>query len=62
MTSISLEKVLKPFLRLQELGLQQTTLKAIINKWRKYETIMCFPRSGWPMKIPLNFYLMHSCM
>ncbi len=30
------------------LGLQWTTVRAIINKWRKLRTVVNLPRSGWP--------------
>ncbi len=33
------------------LGLQQTTVRAIIHKWRKLVTVVILPRSGWPTKI-----------
>ncbi len=33
------------------LGLQRTTVRAIIHKWRKLVTVVNFPRSGWPTKI-----------
>ncbi len=33
------------------LGLQQTTVRAIIHKWRKLGTVVNFPRSGRPTKI-----------
>ncbi len=33
------------------LGLQRTTVKAIIHKWRKSGTVVNLPRSGWPTKI-----------
>ncbi len=33
------------------LGLQRTTVRAIIHKWRKLVTVVNLPRSGWPTKI-----------
>ncbi len=33
------------------LGLQQTTVRAIIHKWRKHGTVVNLPRSGRPTKI-----------
>ncbi len=33
------------------LGLQRTTVRAIIHKWRKHGTVVNLPRSGWPTKI-----------
>ncbi len=33
------------------LGLQRTTVRAIIYKWRKLVTVVNLPRSGWPTKI-----------
>ncbi len=33
------------------LGLQQTTVRAIIHKWIKLVTVVNLPRSGWPTKI-----------
>ncbi len=33
------------------LGLQRTTVRAIIHKWRKLVTVLNLPRSGWPTKI-----------
>ncbi len=30
------------------LGLQWTTVRGIINKWRKLRTVVNLPRSGWP--------------
>ena len=33
------------------LGLQQTTVRAIIHKWRKLGTVVNLPRSGRPTKI-----------
>ncbi len=33
------------------MGLQQTTVRAIIHKWRKHGTVMNLPRSGRPTKI-----------
>ncbi len=33
------------------LGLQRTTIRAIIHKWRKLVTVVNLPRSGWPTKI-----------
>ncbi|KAK1785248.1 hypothetical protein P4O66_018641 [Electrophorus voltai] len=33
------------------LGLQQTTVRAIIHKWQKHGTVVNLPRSGWPTKI-----------
>ncbi len=33
------------------LGLQRTTVRAIIHKWRKLGTVVNLPRSGWPTKI-----------
>ncbi|KAK3568483.1 hypothetical protein QTP86_008234 [Hemibagrus guttatus] len=47
--SISLENVIKPFLKLW--GLPQTTVRAIIYKWRKHGTVENLPRSGRPTKI-----------
>lgn len=32
-------------------GLQRTTVRAIIHKWRKLETVVNLPRSGQPTKI-----------
>ena len=34
------------------LGLQPTTVRAIIYKWRKLGTVVNLPRSGRPTKIP----------
>ncbi len=33
------------------LGLQRTTVRAIIHKWSKLGTVVNLPRSGWPTKI-----------
>ncbi len=33
------------------LGLQRTTVRAIIHKWRKHGTVVNLPRSGWLTKI-----------
>ncbi len=33
------------------LGLQWTTVRAIIHKWRKLVTVVNLPMSGWPTKI-----------
>ncbi len=33
------------------LGLQRTTVRAIIHKWRKLGTVVNLPRSGQPIKI-----------
>ncbi len=33
------------------LGLQRTTVRAIIHKWRKHGTVVNLPRSGQPTKI-----------
>ncbi len=33
------------------LGLQRTTVRAIIHKWRKLVTVVNLARSGWPTKI-----------
>ncbi len=33
------------------LGLQRTTIRAIIHKWRKLVIVVNLPRSGWPTKI-----------
>ncbi len=33
------------------LGLQRTTVRAIIHKWRKLGTVLNLPRSGLPIKI-----------
>ncbi len=33
------------------LGLQRTTVRAIIHKWRKLVTVVNLPRSGWSTKI-----------
>ncbi len=33
------------------LGLQRTTVRDIIHKWRKLGTVVNLPRSGWPTKI-----------
>ena len=33
------------------LGLQRTTVRAIIHKWQKHGTVENLPRSGWPTKI-----------
>ncbi len=33
------------------LGLQRTTVRAIIHKWRKLGTVVNLSRSGWPTKI-----------
>ncbi len=33
------------------LGLQRTSVRAIIHKWRKLGTVMNLPKSGWPNKI-----------
>ncbi len=33
------------------LGLQRTTIRAIIHKWRKFGTVVNLPRSGRPTKI-----------
>ncbi len=33
------------------LGLQRTTVRAIIHKWRKLGTVVYFPRSDCPTKI-----------
>ncbi len=33
------------------LGLQRTTVRAIIHKWRKLVTVVNLPMSGWPTKI-----------
>ena len=33
------------------LGLQPTTVTAIIYKWRKHETVVNLPRSGQPKKM-----------
>lgn len=35
----------------KDLGLQSTTMKAIIHKWRKFGTVVNLPRSRWPAKI-----------
>ncbi len=32
------------------LGLQQTTVRASIRKWRKLGTVVNLSRSGWPTK------------
>uniref|UniRef100_A0A0E9WVM2 Sleeping Beauty transposase HTH domain-containing protein n=1 Tax=Anguilla anguilla TaxID=7936 RepID=A0A0E9WVM2_ANGAN len=34
------------------LGLHQTTVRAIISKWRTLGTVVNHPWSGWPAKIP----------
>ncbi len=33
------------------LGLQRTTVRAIIHKWRKFVTVLNLPRSGRPTEI-----------
>ncbi len=33
------------------LGLQRTTVRAIIHRWRKLVTVVNLPRSGWSTKI-----------
>lgn len=38
------------------LGLLQTAVRAIISKRRKLGTLMNFPRSGRPTKLPLRLY------
>ncbi len=35
----------------KDLGLQRTTVRDIIHKWRKLVTVVNLPRSGWPTKI-----------
>ncbi len=32
------------------LGLQRTTVRAIIHKWRRLGTVVNLPMSGWPTK------------
>ena len=46
---IGLERVTQPFLK--DVGLHQFTVRQIVYKWRKFNTIVTLSRGSRPMKI-----------